>query len=450
MSVPAVSAVSSATSLSRLMPLVGPCVLACAASLAQAQPQCSPRWIYGDGWPLNGGIEVLGLANENAQGPLANKVVVAGRFVSIGEVRARGLALYDLTTGAWSEMGSGLPGNWFQTGVKDIAALPDGSVVVVGTFVSAGGLQKRGFGRWDGTQWSDMGLPAQSTSVFAAHVTPAGELIIGGDLRLPSTGLIHIFRWDGSTWSPMGGALNEVPGWIGSLPSGETVVSGAFRFVDGVQTGPLIRWNGSAWESFGGLRSFSEVVATYFGPDGTLVRTSELAQAHRLFLWDGTTWVWMGDSDDAVATVLVKSAMEIYAGGEFTRIGNVPAQRFARWNGTGWEAIGTGVRDFPGTVAVCSLIDLPDDTVMLGGFFNIANEQRARSIARYGCTPCDSVDFNNNGIFPEDQDVVDFLRAFSGDACPTCVDLDFNNNFVSPEDADLLAFFRVLAGGTCD
>ena len=62
---------------------------------------------------------------------------------------------------------------------------------------------------------------------------------------------------------------------------------------------------------------------------------------------------------------------------------------------------------------------------------------------------CDSVDFNNNGVFPEDQDVVDFFDVLAGGACGACNDVDFNNNGVFPEDQDVVDFFNILAGGTC-
>ena len=64
---------------------------------------------------------------------------------------------------------------------------------------------------------------------------------------------------------------------------------------------------------------------------------------------------------------------------------------------------------------------------------------------------CDSIDFNGNGVFPEDQDVVDFFDVLAGGACPTgtCSDIDFNNNGVFPEDQDVVDFFNVLAGGNC-
>jgi hypothetical protein len=64
---------------------------------------------------------------------------------------------------------------------------------------------------------------------------------------------------------------------------------------------------------------------------------------------------------------------------------------------------------------------------------------------------CDSIDFNRNGLYPEDADLVDFLSVLAGGACSTsdCSDIDFNNDGLFPSDDDLLSFLRVLAGGSC-
>ncbi|HLP85749.1 MAG TPA: hypothetical protein VK157_15470 [Phycisphaerales bacterium] len=69
-----------------------------------------------------------------------------------------------------------------------------------------------------------------------------------------------------------------------------------------------------------------------------------------------------------------------------------------------------------------------------------------------GAVGCDGIDFNNNNVFPEDQDVIDFFNVLAGGPCSpgnTCNDIDFNNNTVFPEDADVIAFFNVLAGAEC-
>ncbi|GDX98030.1 hypothetical protein LBMAG48_04340 [Phycisphaerae bacterium] len=62
---------------------------------------------------------------------------------------------------------------------------------------------------------------------------------------------------------------------------------------------------------------------------------------------------------------------------------------------------------------------------------------------------CDDIDFNNNEVFPENQDVIDFFAVLAGADCPECNDIDFNNNDVFPEDQDVIDFFNVLAGGEC-
>jgi hypothetical protein len=62
---------------------------------------------------------------------------------------------------------------------------------------------------------------------------------------------------------------------------------------------------------------------------------------------------------------------------------------------------------------------------------------------------CDSIDFNADGLFPDDNDLVDFLSVLAGGDCSTCNDIDFDNDGLFPSDDDLVAFLRVLAGGTC-
>ena len=71
------------------------------------------------------------------------------------------------------------------------------------------------------------------------------------------------------------------------------------------------------------------------------------------------------------------------------------------------------------------------------------------SFVEFGQSGCDDIDFNNNGVYPEDLDILDFLNVLAGAACSECHDIDFNNNDVFPEDQDVVDFFNVLAGGNC-
>lgn len=69
---------------------------------------------------------------------------------------------------------------------------------------------------------------------------------------------------------------------------------------------------------------------------------------------------------------------------------------------------------------------------------------------------CDTIDFNRDGLFPDDNDIVDFLNVLAGGPCSNdppagtgCGDIDFNNDGLFPSDDDLVGLLRVLAGGEC-
>ncbi len=64
---------------------------------------------------------------------------------------------------------------------------------------------------------------------------------------------------------------------------------------------------------------------------------------------------------------------------------------------------------------------------------------------------CNDIDFNNDSLFPDTQDIADFIEVFGGAACPTgnCDSIDFNNDGLFPDTDDVAAFLRVFAGGAC-
>ncbi len=70
---------------------------------------------------------------------------------------------------------------------------------------------------------------------------------------------------------------------------------------------------------------------------------------------------------------------------------------------------------------------------------------------------CDTIDFNHDSLFPDTQDIADFLSVFAGGVCdgqlpadPPCnTDIDFNNDGLFPDTDDITALLRVFAGGPC-
>jgi len=65
---------------------------------------------------------------------------------------------------------------------------------------------------------------------------------------------------------------------------------------------------------------------------------------------------------------------------------------------------------------------------------------------------CDSIDFNNDSLFPDTADIDDFLSVFSGGPCsndPLCNDIDFNNDTLFPDTLDIDSLLSVFSGGGC-
>ncbi len=68
------------------------------------------------------------------------------------------------------------------------------------------------------------------------------------------------------------------------------------------------------------------------------------------------------------------------------------------------------------------------------------------------CGPsCDSIDFNGDTLFPDTQDIIDFIAVFGGATCPTgtCGDIDYNNDGLFPDTLDISALISVFGGGEC-
>ncbi|MFN7316863.1 MAG: hypothetical protein ACK5ZG_15180, partial [Phycisphaerae bacterium] len=207
------------------------------------------------------------------------------------------------------------------------------------------------------------------------------------------------------------------------------------------------------------------------GPDGEgvngtvgalFVYRNELIVGARLFTmagglpissiarWNGTLWRPLGPSLQFPATIaaLTEYNGKLIVGGLFNQTSNgLTLNNIGQWDGDTetWSTLGSGTNQY-----VLGFARVGNDLIA-GGLFTTMDGQPSGYVARLACPlpTCDSIDFNNNDVFPEDQDVIDFFNVLAGADCPTCNDIDFNNNNVFPEDQDVIDFFNVLAGGAC-
>ncbi len=85
------------------------------------------------------------------------------------------------------------------------------------------------------------------------------------------------------------------------------------------------------------------------------------------------------------------------------------------------------------------------------GSFSVASESGTNWGGDLTPVTCDSIDFNGDDLFPDTQDIDEFLSVFSGGACSTgtCGDIDFNNDGLFPDTSDIDSLLSVFSGGPC-
>ncbi|MFO1486567.1 MAG: choice-of-anchor D domain-containing protein [Verrucomicrobiaceae bacterium] len=77
----------------------------------------------------------------------------------------------------------------------------------------------------------------------------------------------------------------------------------------------------------------------YIAGDFTVVGT---VAANRVAKWNGSTWLALGSGMPESVYALAISGTSVYAGGKFISAGGTQANRIARWTGTTWLPVGSG------------------------------------------------------------------------------------------------------------
>jgi hypothetical protein len=101
--------------------------------------------------------------------------------------------------------------------------------------------------------------------------------------------------------------------------------------------------------------------------------------ANRIARWDGSAWydVGSGVNSSVLAMDQSDSGGILYVGGSFTQAGGISANRIARWDGSSWSALGSGLNGDVAAVAISG------PNVYVGGAFTQAGGISASNIARW-------------------------------------------------------------------
>jgi len=110
--------------------------------------------------------------------------------------------------------------------------------------------------------------------------------------------------------------------------------------------------------------------------------------AYGIARWDGSGWSAVGGGLGGLAPFVRAlvvhddgSGAALYAGGTFTTAAGLSARRIARWNGSGWSTLGNGMND---AVSALTVFDDGGGPVLYsGGSFSVAGDEGVGRIAKW-------------------------------------------------------------------
>ncbi|MGE0482413.1 MAG: hypothetical protein AB7Q17_18290, partial [Phycisphaerae bacterium] len=223
-----------------------------------------------------------------------------------------------------------------------LGVAPGGGVLAAGFLRRVGDRPAAPVEHSTGGAWNSLPQWAPGVQYGRAFVTEAtaeGPLVyLAGTLRHPSVAANAnpVLTWDGQRWDPLGPGFTATPsslldGTVYALvrvptgPAAGLYAAGAFTHAGDTLVNGVARWDGEAWHALGsGLSSTS----SYDPPEA----------------------IALGVFDDG-------SGPALYVGGWFTHAGGVRVNSIAKWDGTQWSALGTGIiTAWPGYHAVTEML----------------------------------------------------------------------------------------------
>lgn len=377
---------------------------------------CDPAWLptFGE---LPGAQNIVWAFTtyDDGTGPA---LIVGGQFSAVGSLIAHGIAKWNGKE--WEPLGGGINGTVIALQVFDSGSGP--MLYAGGQFSNAGGVPASNIARWDGVQWSAVGggmpLGGSNVRAFAVHDEGSGPALFAGGsfLKAGSATVKNIAKWDGATWSPLDQGLGA-PGtlWVDALASyaapgkeaPRLIAGGSFLTTgSGAQARCIAAWDGVAWTELGGgvdnptSNEFVDSLCVADDPvEGSVLyvgggfQTAGGTPAKSIARWNGTSYAPLGAGVNGIVRDMVihddgmGGGPGLFVAGTFGSVGGVVAPRVAKWDGTSWSALGSGVGPDQqyGVMALASvnLEDSMQNGLWAGGSFTRSARQPLSDLARW-------------------------------------------------------------------
>jgi len=187
--------------------------------------------------------------------------------------------------------------------------------------------------------------------------------------------------------------------------AGDLIVGGDFTTAGAGDARCVARWDGSMWNALGNGVSGADwgkpcVTAIGIAANGDVIVGGAFTDAGgisaaRIARWDGSAWHPLGSGmigapgEARVAALAFDTAGNLYAGGWFFNAGPASAWSLARWNRTDWSSLGGGLKGMEswtfGILAYprVSALAYADGALFVDGWFYSAGDKPANHIAQW-------------------------------------------------------------------
>ncbi|MCK5940824.1 MAG: hypothetical protein KAI24_02545 [Planctomycetes bacterium] len=241
------------------------------------------------------------------------------------------------------------------------------------------------------TTWDPDGPgPLGARVVYGGNFTVAGTVVAS-----------YLAAFDPATasWSTVGGGVNAPVTMLLGLPNGQLLVGGDFSQAGGVPAQRVALFDGTNWQPLGpGLSAPAQPFLQGLMSEAVLLQNGDLVvcgafthaaavQVNGVARWDGTQWQPLGTGLNGPlgprgSAVVQLPNGDVIVGGRFSSAGGGPAANLARWNGSNWSAVSSSG---PNNV-VESLAVTANGRLIVGGSFQFVGGILAPYVAAWDGT----------------------------------------------------------------
>ena len=306
---------------------------------------------------VNGEVHDIAVGNES--------IYIGGYFSNAGGNNVNNVASYNWTTQTWGIMGDGV-----NSLVRTVTAYGN-KVYIGGDFTkTAGGdpLEAVAMYQTGNDQWVPLGHNKVG-QVLDIEASNSGNVYAVGVFS-EETGVnsMSLAMWDGMQWKPLPGDGHNVDtgtriavtgGTTGDIIYVDLINNHYMATSDGRRLEGYARWDGSQWHGLGyGVGPFLDFQSdneindlkwdgTYLYAGGEFTYVGE-DSVHYLAKWDPANMQWSslgtsGLSAPGVVNALIYHNNALYIAGDFATADGMTVNNIVKWDGSKFAALGQGL-----------------------------------------------------------------------------------------------------------